>query len=632
MSKNIKLSCYIIGEGRLPLICCEILKSKNCFVLGIISSDKQVEEWAIKNNIPIISPTEDYAAVLFEQPFDLLFSINNPYILKQEVYTLSKKYTINYHDSLLPKYAGVYSTSWALFSLEKTHGISWHCINDIVDSGDILKYHVIDIEPGETAFSLNLKCFESAIEKFNELIDDLLKNTETIIKQDLSQRTYFDLYKRFPNANIITWDSDAKEIDAMVRALKFHHYPNALGLPKLYINNEFLIVLSTKIFYSLSNNPCGTITQINEDYIQVSCANNEIAISSVMTMDGKELLISEMVKEYKLKQNYRLKFLDEEKANIIANYYNTICRYEKYWKNKFVYFKPIFHPYSNVNILTKRLRSSNKIKFLFNKDSIQFLNTSSEMNESSDLILMAIVSYLARISGVQSFYFGFSEKDEFNLEINEFKSVFSEFVPFLAESIVNKSFVDVCETLFIELKAIRDNKTYNKDIFLRYPQLDEFKDLLIKGSLYPIKILVIDNINDYKKDLTSSLTFIILKKTLDVFCDFNITVFSEKKIDKIKKEILLFFKRIILNPNVPISTLSLLTDKERDYLLYEWNDTYRAYPTDRTLYDLFELQVERTPDSIALVYEDRSLTYSELNDLSNALAYYIRDEYSARVG
>ncbi|WP_299314965.1 condensation domain-containing protein, partial [uncultured Aquimarina sp.] len=103
------------------------------------------------------------------------------------------------------------------------------------------------------------------------------------------------------------------------------------------------------------------------------------------------------------------------------------------------------------------------------------------------------------------------------------------------------------------------------------------------------------------------------------------------------KQIVLSFKNVIHDLTVSgkeilLKNYSVLTPESYNRLVYEWNDTYRAYPTDRTLYDLFELQVERTPDSIALVYEDRSLTYSELNDLSNALAYYIRDEYSARVG
>ncbi|WP_299316127.1 condensation domain-containing protein, partial [uncultured Aquimarina sp.] len=51
--------------------------------------------------------------------------------------------------------------------------------------------------------------------------------------------------------------------------------------------------------------------------------------------------------------------------------------------------------------------------------------------------------------------------------------------------------------------------------------------------------------------------------------------------------------QVIQNPDGLHSELSLLTPESYNRLVYEWNDTYRAYPTDRTLYDLFELQVER---------------------------------------
>ena len=77
-------------------------------------------------------------------------------------------------------------------------------------------------------------------------------------------------------------------------------------------------------------------------------------------------------------------------------------------------------------------------------------------------------------------------------------------------------------------------------------------------------------------------------------------------------------------PQCRLADLPLLTDKERDQLLVEWNDTERGYPRDRTLHELFEMQVERTPDAVAVAFEERHLTYRELNRRSNQLAHYLR--------
>jgi non-ribosomal peptide synthetase component F len=67
----------------------------------------------------------------------------------------------------------------------------------------------------------------------------------------------------------------------------------------------------------------------------------------------------------------------------------------------------------------------------------------------------------------------------------------------------------------------------------------------------------------------------------------------------------------------------LLTSAEQHRLIKEWNDTAAAYPIDNCIHRLFEAQVERTPDAIALVHEDRSLTYKDLDRRANQLAQYL---------
>ncbi|WP_220395494.1 AMP-binding protein, partial [Bacteroides ovatus] len=79
--------------------------------------------------------------------------------------------------------------------------------------------------------------------------------------------------------------------------------------------------------------------------------------------------------------------------------------------------------------------------------------------------------------------------------------------------------------------------------------------------------------------------------------------------------------------SVLIRDLSLLDSSQYDELVYERNKTRSEYPADKTIVELFVEQAERTPDNIALVYEDRKLTYSQLNELSNRLAAYLQTKY-----
>lgn len=81
---------------------------------------------------------------------------------------------------------------------------------------------------------------------------------------------------------------------------------------------------------------------------------------------------------------------------------------------------------------------------------------------------------------------------------------------------------------------------------------------------------------------------------------------------------------ILANPEQRISTLPLLTEAERHQLVVQWNDTEVAYPVEKRLHCLFEAQALRTPEATALVFEDESLTYRELNRRANQLASYLQ--------
>ena len=74
-----------------------------------------------------------------------------------------------------------------------------------------------------------------------------------------------------------------------------------------------------------------------------------------------------------------------------------------------------------------------------------------------------------------------------------------------------------------------------------------------------------------------------------------------------------------------IDRLPLMPEKERQQVLYEWNATEAEYPRDRCVHELFEEQVEKTPDAVAVVYEDATLSFSELNRRANQLAHYLRE-------
>ncbi len=134
----------------------------------------------------------------------------------------------------------------------------------------------------------------------------------------------------------------------------------------------------------------------------------------------------------------------------------------------------------------------------------------------------------------------------------------------------------------------------------------------------PIEI----NTGTSKFDLTLSLAE--RHGRLTGFFEYSTDLFEPARIERMAGHFETLLKSIVADPNQPISTISILTEGERQQLLMEWNDTAADYPKDSCIHELFEAQVERTPEAIAVQFEGKQLTYRELNSRANQLAHYLQ--------
>ncbi|MEA5505983.1 amino acid adenylation domain-containing protein [Halotia wernerae UHCC 0503] len=100
--------------------------------------------------------------------------------------------------------------------------------------------------------------------------------------------------------------------------------------------------------------------------------------------------------------------------------------------------------------------------------------------------------------------------------------------------------------------------------------------------------------------------------------------FSAATVARFLEHIQSWLENIVTNPQGRLLDLQPVTDKERYQILQEWNNTTTEYPQDKCIHQLFEAQVEKTPDAIAVVFEEQYLTYSQLNQQANQLAHYLQ--------
>ncbi|KAF9339851.1 hypothetical protein BGX26_009209, partial [Mortierella sp. AD094] len=78
---------------------------------------------------------------------------------------------------------------------------------------------------------------------------------------------------------------------------------------------------------------------------------------------------------------------------------------------------------------------------------------------------------------------------------------------------------------------------------------------------------------------------------------------------------------MVTNTSKPVAFFDILSSAEKKLLLETWNETDAEYPADRCIHHLFEAQVDKTPDAIAIIHHEQELTYRELNAIANHLSY-----------
>ena len=626
MHYNKKFSCFIIGEGTLPIQCASLLLEQGHQIFGIISPDAVISDWAKTKGIPHIQPTDNLIAFLSQSPFDYLFSIVNSYLLPKEILELPSKYAINYHDAPLPRYAGVNATSWALMHQEKTHGVTWHVMTNLVDSGDILKQPKIEIADNETAFSLNGKCYEAAIDSFAQLIDELALHQVLAQKQNLGERTYFSRSKRPSGVGVLSFTAGvfsfnrcALEIDALVRALDFGPYPNTLALPKLAFGSEYIVVSQIEVLDEVSYQLPGTVTAIEHSFLKVSTTSYEIALHQVLTINGQALSIPDLV-AFAIQVGYRFKNVDPEGARQIEGFDALIAKHEAFWVKRLATFKPYAIPYAIRAASQSKQKRYAQVLMDVPQEVITFCSHSA--CPGSDFLFFAFAAFIARIGETDCFDIGFKDVS-LQRKLVGLESFFAEHVPFRVLVGEEQSFEEAFEAFREQVKLTKLRLTFARDIVARYPGLRSVPDLLSE-NMFPVSVERVERLENHNVCPGNQLTVVIPEDGKECCWLYDTQALDGDSIALMLRSFTTFLQGIVIDSAQRIADIPLLSEQERHLILVEWNEQKVNYTTDVCVHKLFEAQVEKTPDAIAVVFDLQQLTYRELNQRANQLAHYLQ--------
>ncbi|WP_343859295.1 amino acid adenylation domain-containing protein, partial [Fulvivirga kasyanovii] len=115
---------------------------------------------------------------------------------------------------------------------------------------------------------------------------------------------------------------------------------------------------------------------------------------------------------------------------------------------------------------------------------------------------------------------------------------------------------------------------------------------------------------------------------------YNTDLFTAGQIEEMAGHFINICSQVVHDPEAGISTINLLSDTEKELLIHGFNPPFAGSisgETDDTLHGMFELQADQHPDKIAIQFEDRQVTYRELNERSNQVAHLLRDRFAIKI-
>ncbi|MBD2489455.1 non-ribosomal peptide synthetase [Aulosira sp. FACHB-615] len=150
-------------------------------------------------------------------------------------------------------------------------------------------------------------------------------------------------------------------------------------------------------------------------------------------------------------------------------------------------------------------------------------------------------------------------------------------------------------------------------------QEDTKKDLVLPG-------LTLQWLQNHNGTAKFDLSLYVVDSQPEIWgwWEYNTDLFDAATIERMVGHFTNLLQDIITFPEKRLSELSLLTEIELQTLLVKWNQTATDYDLDKCIHQLFEQQVAKTPDAVAVEFANQQLTYQQLNTKANQLAYYLR--------
>ncbi len=389
------------------------------------------------------------------------------------------------------------------------------------------------------------------------------------------------------------------------------------------------------------------IVEVYHDLLQLKSMSNKTSIAKNNTSEKNNLSTDVLKETFNIDS-----FVNEEKKKFkIASYFDFIEKENKYlnsssfikdrnyWDNIFstVPDIPEFVPTVD-SISNSKLPTASRETFELSTEMLKKISKFCTVNNTSVYnFLIAVYSiYISAISNSNDFVIGTPILNRRTVAEKSTIGMFVSTMPLRINVDNESSFNDFCRQISTNTFSAFRHQHYPyenilNDLRKKHKDLSNLFNVLIS---YQITKTISDNVksesywtfNGYSQyDLQIHILDLNDTGKLSFAYDYR-DKYDKNSIRELHCRIMHIIDTVLNNCEICLKNVDIVTPDERDTILNKFNNTKVNYDKTKTLSVMFEEQVNKTPNNIAVVFEDQELTFKELNEKSNSLAYYLRNQ------
>ena len=625
------LKVFLIGGENLLHECAREMLAAGHSILGVGTDNPVLGERLVGLGLRVLDTGDAFEAALREQPFDYLFSITHLQILPDAVIRAPLRGAINFHDGVLPEYAGLNAPVWAIIHGEREYGVTWHLMTEDVDRGDVLREIRFTLDDDETALSLNARCFEAGLESFVDLLDDIANDALAPQAQPLGGGRVFKRSDRPSHSCVLDFNSSSSELDALIRALDFGPYANPVGLPKVVCGDRAWLVSAAHAVTGAPRPPdtrAGDVLAVDADGIHVATADQAVTLERFSLVDGTHCDVEEFVARTGLRVGDSL----QPSVDLLSELERRSVRSavtEPFWRERLESVERLAIPYlrSGHDRTGATESMSGEGRTTFTTVEIAVPATLSEQlgvtepSDRAEVALAAVSFFLLRLAQVEQSYLPLAVADGSSAPTGPaLATVFSPRVP-LDVRLDDRPFASAVESFRSELASARSKGSWLLDLIPRTPSLsNQAQTLLVDWADITVGIGIAPDELAAHGLADSSLVISVASDGGAITCIYDSAAIADDDARSMARDLESFLTDLSQRADVPVTHAQLLDDETRARVIDGWNATASTHDRSATVTSMFTAQVAATPDAVAVTAGSRSLTYVELADRSARLA------------